>query len=138
MQNVRNAVWDPTLNAGDGGWRRMEVGDLGGGGGGPSGGLTDTQLRASPVPMVPRMLAGGNGAVEVTGAGTFQLPAQACYQVTVYNPSDTVVVEVSQDGNPIPVQPKSRETLFGITNANVLFVGTSDGTALSVPFRWEG
>lgn len=136
MNVIHNAIFDPALNSGAGGWRSMKTTDLGGGGGG--GGLTNTELRAAPVPMIPRMLTGGNSSANVVSATPVVLASQACYQVTVFNPSTNKVVNVLQGGNGIPVQPGGRETLFGITNANVLSVVTADGSALVVPYRWEG
>ncbi|QFY77514.1 hypothetical protein DUD43_07345 [Alcaligenes faecalis] len=130
---------------------RLKLVDLGDGtyglaigspGGGATGGLTNTELRAAPLEVHPGFATGGNISVSTAANGTdfVVFTARACAQLTVINDSD-VVFEVRQGGAGVacPVLSQSSFTFFGISNANQLSVRRKDtGTdPLNVYARWE-
>lgn len=133
MNVVHNAIWDPDLLPAPG-WRRLETGDLSGGGGGPSGGLTDTQLRASPVPMIPVMGSSGQLIETIPEDVSTSLPTQACKQVTIANADATTTLFIAQGGVEFPVFPKGYATFLGLTNVDQL---AARGAAGPVYIRWE-
>lgn len=115
---------------------------IGGTGEGSIGGLTDAELRASPVPVIARFTAGGNLSVttNVDGTSFVTFPSQACTQVTVIN--DTAFsFEVRQGGVgvAVPVLAQSSFSFFGATNANQFSVRRKDLDVepASVYVRWE-
>lgn len=107
-----------------------------------TGPLTDTQLRATPVPIISRFTAGGNLSVTTNADGsTFvPFPAQACTQVTVINDTN-FSFEVRQGGAgvAVPVLAQSSFSFFGATNANAYSVRRKDLDVepTNVYIRWE-
>lgn len=121
----------------------------GGGGGGTTGGLTNAQLRATPVPVsgpatdaqlratplvtTPKLASGGNRRVGVT-TDNVALAAQACSQVTIINRMDTDII-VTIGGNELDIMARSYFTFFGISNLSVL--GLKGSEAGTISLRWE-
>lgn len=109
--------------------------ELAAGSGAGSNALTDEQLRASPVAMVPMLNASGNIEVAVATVNTpVQLPSQEAKQITLANftNGDGWVI---QDGKRFPLFPMAYFTFFGITNSNQLSVQLA--TAGTVYGHWE-
>lgn len=95
------------------------------------------QIQAKVLPSI-----GGNLAVTtaVDGSQFVTLPSQAATQVTVFNPTETII-EVRQGGSgvAVPVFPSTTFTFFGVSNANDLGIRRSDeGDPVEIPVRWEG
>lgn len=109
------------------------MGGAGGGEGGTSNGLTNAQLRATPVVTTPKLASGGNLRVSVT-TGSVALAAQACSQVTIINRMDTDIV-VTIGGNELDIMSRSYFTFFGITNLSALSIKGSEAGNISL--RWE-
>lgn len=107
-----------------------------------TGPLTDTQLRAAPVPIISRFTSGGNLSVATSADGTsfVTFPAQACTQVTVINDTN-FSFEVRQGGAgvAVPVLAQSSFSFFGAANANVYSVRRKDLDVepANVYIRWE-
>lgn len=114
----------------------------GGGGGGSTGGLTNAELRATPVRVLASFSAGGNLSVSsnADGVSFVTLPAQACTQLTVINDTN-FSFEVRQGGAgvAVPVLAQSSFTFFGVTNANQLSVRRKDNEVevVNIYARWE-
>lgn len=107
-----------------------------------TGPLTDTQLRATPIPIISRFTSGGNLSVatNVDGSSFVTFPAQACTQVTVINDTN-FSLEVRQGGAgvAVPVLAQSSFSFFGATNANAYSVRRKDLDVepTNVYIRWE-
>lgn len=122
------------------------IGSVGGGSGGGltnaelratpvpvSGPATDAQMRATPLVTTPKLSSGGNRRVNVTTANV-ALAAQACSQVTIINRMDTDIV-VTIAGNELDIMARSYFTFFGITNLSAL--GLKGSEAGNISLRWE-
>lgn len=106
-----------------------------GGGAGGGGGLTDQQLRATPVPMVPMLTGSGNIELVVTTPDApMQLPSQACKQAVIANNS-AKQGWVIQGGKKFPIFAQAYFTFFGITNTNQLSVQLPEAGDMYV--HWE-
>ncbi len=107
---------------------------ISGGGSGGGGGLTDAQLRASPVPVVPSLAQSGNIELAVTTNTPVAFGAQAIKQITIANVSNDLGW-VIQGGKRFPLFPMAYFSFFGVTNANQLQVELpADGTVYG---HWE-
>lgn len=103
-------------------------------GGGSGGGLTDAQLRASPVPVVPSLAQSGNIELAVTAGTPVAFGAQAIKQITIANVSNNLGW-VIQGGKRFPLFPMAYFSFFGVTNANQLQVELpANGTVYG---HWE-
>lgn len=115
---------------------------IGSAGEGGVGGLTDSELRASPVAITSKFNSGGNLSVTTSADGTsfVTFPAQACTQVTVINDTN-FSFEVRQGGAgvAVPVLAQSSFSFFGATNANAYSVRRKDLDVepANVYIRWE-
>lgn len=115
---------------------------MAGEGGSTTGGLTNAELRASPVPITSKFNSGGNLSVTTNTDGTsfVTFPAQACTQVTVINDTN-FSLEVRQGGAgvAVPVLAQSSFSFFGATNANAYSVRRKDLDVepANVYIRWE-
>lgn len=104
--------------------------------------LTDAQLRANLVPVIPSMASGGNLSLTTNATGTtFNVFAsQACKQLNVSNQTG-VTIEVQQGGTGVAFQIPTNTfyTFFGITNTNQLGIRRTDtlNTQVTVTARWE-
>lgn len=115
---------------------------MAGEGGSTTGGLTNAELRASPVRVLASFTNGGNLSVNSDPDGTtfVTFPAQACTQLTVINDTN-FSFEVRQGGAgvAVPVLAQSSFTFFGVTNANQLSVRRKDNEpeVVGIYARWE-
>lgn len=104
--------------------------------------LTDAQLRATPLSVIPLMTSGGNLSVTTNATGTTfnAFASQACKQLNISNQTGTTI-EVQQGGAGVAFQIPSGAfyTFFGITNANQLAIRRTDvsNTTVTVTARWE-
>ncbi len=104
--------------------------------------LTDSQLRANPVGVLPSMASGGNLSVTTAVVGTnwTAFGSQVCKQLTISNQSGTTI-EVRQGAAGVGFQIPTGTfyTFFGITNANQLDVRRVDtsNTQITITARWE-
>ena len=104
--------------------------------------LTNAELRASALPVLPSMANGGNLAVttNTTGTNYAAFASQVCKQLTISNQSG-VVIEVRQGGAGVALQIPTGAfyTFFGITNTNQLDVRRVDvsNTQITITARWE-
>lgn len=114
----------------------------GGNGGGTSGGLTDVQLRATPLEVTPIFRAGDN-LTNITVAGGedwTQLPDQELTQLTIFNDTG-FTLEFRQDGGAgtPPIWSGQHEKISGISNANQISVRRKDkdSESIEIQARWE-
>jgi len=104
--------------------------------------LTDAQLRASNIPVIPSMASGGNISAQTAATGTnwTAYSSQTCKQLTLSNQSGTTI-EVRQGGTGVGLQipTGSFYTFFGITNTNQLEIRRVDtaNTQVTITARWE-
>lgn len=107
-----------------------------------TGPLTNTELRASAVGVVPQMASGGNMSVQTaaTGSTYTAFASQACKQLTIVNDSGTTVLfQQGGTGVGVPVLDGTAFTIFGITNANQIGLKRKDdsNTQVTLAARWE-
>lgn len=92
--------------------------------------------------VVPRMRSGGNLSAQTAATGTnyTAFASIICTQFTIVNDTGTAI-EFRQDaaGVAIPVANGDRYTIFGIINANQIWVRRVDtsNTQVIVKARWE-
>lgn len=113
-----------------------------GGDGGSSGGLTNVQLRESPVPMTPAFSGWGIVGVSTLADGDAyaQMPAQACKQLTITNNTGgTIEICKGGAGEAYPIVDLGTQSFFALANANELWVRRYDkvGTPVRVTAVWE-
>lgn len=109
--------------------------------GGGGGGLTNTELRATPVPVLPAMGSGGfltANTSAANGASFTAFASQVCKQLTISCDQD-LSVQQGGAGAAFFVPQNTMFTMFGISNANVIAVKRKDdaNTATVVSARWE-
>lgn len=111
-------------------------------GSGPSGGLTDTQLRANPLDVIPLLESAGHLSLQTNADGTTYtaFSSQACKQLTVSNQSGTTL-EFQQGGSGVAFQVPTGSfyTFFGLSNASSLGARRVDTstTQVTIQGRWE-
>lgn len=114
----------------------------GGGGGGTTGGLTNAQLRAAPVPITPVFASWGVIGVSTAAAGATyaRMPTQVCKQLTITN-NTGAAVEITKGGagEPYPIVDLGTQSFFALTNANEIYVRRVDQSndPVRVSAVWE-
>lgn len=114
-------------------------GDGGGGnsGGGQTDGLTDSQLRASPVPVtIETATTAGHMDMIVDGNGYAAWPTQACKKMIITNILDKDIFIIQNERN-FPVLAKTSLVIEGITNTNQITMHIPGEDGGSVYTRWE-
>ena len=110
------------------------------GGGAGSTGLTNTELRSSPVLVTPVMVSGGNVSISASGSNWSAFGSQNLKQLTVSNQT-TTSLEFRQNGSGVGFQIPNGAfyTFFGISNANQIEARRVDtaNTPVTVTARWE-
>ena len=104
--------------------------------------LTNAELRASALPVLPSMANGGNLAVttNTTGTNYAAFASQVCKQLTIANDSGSTIEFIQGGaGAAYPILDGTYYTVFGITNANQISIRRKDvsNTTVIIAARWE-